>query len=284
MDEQRDASLEKRVERLEARVQELQQVIRDLKERPVRDPAGTEQPPARPAGLCFVLLLALCLFLLGAGMQPWTAGHTLILISLDGVGWDYPERFEMSHLLRLGSEGVRARALIPVYPTETFPSHYSIVTGLFPEDHGLISNTMYDPEFDAVFRIRNSNAVTDPRWWGGEPIWATAKRQGLVTATYFWPGTDVKIGGMRPDYWYSFDPSVSRQARIEQLFQWLDMPPSSRPSLITQYFGQVDKAGHDFGPEAAQTRRAAAQVDGILGDILRGIEERGVQDEVNLMV
>lgn len=126
----------------------------------------------------------------------------VVLVSLDGFRPDYLTRYDATHLLALAREGVSApKGMIPVFPSKTFPAHYSLATGLYPERHGIVSNTMYDPDWDAWYNYHNPVAVTDERWYGGEPIWVTAERQGLRSATYFWVGSEAAIGGLRPSYW-----------------------------------------------------------------------------------
>jgi predicted AlkP superfamily pyrophosphatase or phosphodiesterase len=178
---------------------------------------------------------------------------------------------------------VRARWLTPVFPTVTFPNFYTIATGLYPEHHGIVSNTMQDSTLGR-FKLRDTTAVHDPRWWGGEPIWTTAMRQGKRAATFFWPGSDVAIGGIRPTYYKTFDPRVPNSTRVAQVLDWLSLPEDRAPSLITVYFGDVDDAGHRFGPDSPETDAAIARVDSAVGAIMNGVKERGLEPRVNLIV
>ncbi len=209
---------------------------------------------------------------------------TVLLISFDGFRWDYPQRYETPHLDRLAEEGLRAERLVPVFPTKTFPNHYTLVTGLYPENHGIVGNTMYDPVMDAWFSLGNQEAVTDARWWGGEPLWVTAEEQGQIAATYFWPGSEAPIDGVRPTYWTPYDGSVPGEARVEQVLAWLSLPPAERPTLLTLYFSRVDSEGHEHGPEAPEVARAVREVDALLGQLLDGLAARGLTKEVNLIV
>ena len=146
-----------------------------------------------------ILLGLLLLFLAPA----WGADSTLILVSLDGFRWDYLEKYhaETPCLRQLAADGVRAEHLISCFPSSTFPNHYSIVTGLRPEHHGIIYNSFYDPTLDAVFNYRKHECTIDGRWWGGEPVWATAGKQGMRSACWFWPGSEAEIAGARPTYY-----------------------------------------------------------------------------------
>ena len=137
----------------------------------------------------------LVLLLMLAGWFGARAADTppLILISMDGFRWDYCDLYpaETPQLRALIREGTTARALIPVYPTNTFPNHYSIVTGLYPARHGMINNDHYDPVLGEFFNYKNAAAVGAAKWWGGEPIWTTAVRQGRASASYFWVGSEA---------------------------------------------------------------------------------------------
>ncbi len=211
--------------------------------------------------------------------------QVIVLISLDGFRYDYLDRPAAANLRGLAARGVRARWMVPVFPTKTFPNHYSQVTGLYPEHHGVISNTMFDPAI-GWFSLAESSAVSraDPRWWGGEPLWVTAVRQGRKSATFFWPGSDGEIAGTRPTYYRAYDARVSNLRRVAQVLDWLSLPPDSAPVFVTLYLSDVDGAGHDFGPDAPQTDSAVARVDSAVGALLRGIESRGLAGRVNVVV
>jgi predicted AlkP superfamily pyrophosphatase or phosphodiesterase len=208
---------------------------------------------------------------------------TLILISMDGFRADYLELVEPPNLSRLAARGVRAKALIPAYPSSTFPCHYTLVTGLYPGNHGIVFNSMRDAEL-GVFRHRDRESSRDSRWWGGEPIWATAERQGVTAATMFWPGSDLDTGSHRATYWHPYKGSFPYESRVEQVLEWIDLPPAERPRLITLYFQDPNKTSHRHGPEAPQTFDAVREVDARLGELVTGLEARGVLDRTNLVV
>ena len=209
---------------------------------------------------------------------------TVILVSFDGFRWDYLEDAETPNLDRVAAEGVHARSLIPPYPSKTFPSHYSIATGLYPGHHGLLSNHMRDPELGAEFTMADREQVERGAWWGGEPIWVTAERQGLVAATLFWPGSEAEIDGVRPTYWERYNEDLKWKKRVEQAMEWLELPREERPRLITLYFEEPNSTGHRYGPESPKTSRAVERVDEILGDLLAALEERSALDQVNLIL
>lgn len=235
--------------------------------------------------MAMAVVLLVSLTFLGAEKQGGQLDPTVILISLDGFRWDFLGRAETPNLDRLVEQGVRAERLVPVFPSLTFPNHYSMVTGLYPENHGIVSNTMYDPVMDARFRIRDRDAVTDARWWGGEPLWVTAQKQGQVAASFFWPGSEAAIQGMRPNFWKRFDSSIPHRARVEQIMEWLDLPEKERPTFITLYFSDVDHEAHVSGPDTApEVDAAIARVDSAIGFLLAGLDERGISDQVNIIV
>jgi predicted AlkP superfamily pyrophosphatase or phosphodiesterase len=206
----------------------------------------------------------------------------LILISFDGWRWDYIDRHPTPNLKALAARGVRATVLIPSFPVLTFPNHYTIVTGLYPEHHGMVGNTMRDAAMAERF-TQTSETAKDGRWWGGEPLWATAIRQGRRAATMFWPGSEAAIGGVRPTYWQAFDQKLPASDRVAQVLAWLALPETERPSLITLYFHHVDSAGHDFGPDSAEVADAAQLLDAALGDLVAGVHRLGLDNRTTIV-
>lgn len=209
---------------------------------------------------------------------------TVILISLDGFRNDYIHKTGTPNLQRLAKSGVMAQGMIPAFPSKTFPNHYTIVTGLYPEHHGIVSNTMYDPDMDARFRISDRKAVEDNRWWGGEPLWVTAEKQGQISATYFWVGSEAEINGVRPHIWKRYDGDIPNRARVAEALSWLDLPKAQCPTLITLYFSVIDDAGHDFGPDAPEMLKAISAMDSVMGDLIQGLEKRGLFEQVNVII
>jgi predicted AlkP superfamily pyrophosphatase or phosphodiesterase len=211
------------------------------------------------------------------------AGQTVVLVALDGFHPDYLSRKPSHNLRHLAEEGVRARWMIPVFPTLTFPNFYSIATGLYPEHHGIVSNTIKDTALGR-FTLRDTAAARDPRWWAGEPIWVTAEKQEKRAATFFWPGSDVAIAGVRPTYYKEYDGSVPNAERVRQVLEWLALPADSAPDLVTLYLSDVDQAGHDFGPSSPETDSAIARVDRAVGALLQGLQKLGLDRRVNVVV
>jgi predicted AlkP superfamily pyrophosphatase or phosphodiesterase len=213
-----------------------------------------------------------------------TAASYVLLVSIDGFRADYLDRGVTPKLSALAASGVRADALRPAFPSLTFPNHYTLVTGLYPDHHGIVHNRIEGDEEKSNFVYNDASTTNDSHWWGGEPIWVGAERQGLRSATMFWPGSDAAIAGVRPSYWKPFDRNLSAAERVDTVLGWLDLPPAERPRFITLYFEQVDRAGHDFGPDSGEVNAALAQIDTSIGRLLDGLDTRGLRDATNLIV
>lgn len=206
----------------------------------------------------------------------------LVLISFDGWRWDYVDRVPSPNLRALASRGVRATALIPSFPSFTFPNHYSIVTGLYPAHHGIVANTIADPAYREPFKM-SADTAKDPRWWDGEPIWVTAIRQGRRAGTMFWPGSEVAIGGVRPTYWLPYSKELSSPDRVTQVLDWLALAADQRPAFVSLYFDEVDTAGHDYGPDAPELAAAARHLDEALGQLVAGVHRLGLDDRTTVV-
>jgi predicted AlkP superfamily pyrophosphatase or phosphodiesterase len=232
--------------------------------------------------LALLLLLSACA---SAPQRPAPDASPipLLLISLDGVRADYLQRGITPHLSRLAQEGVHAKWMNPSYPSLTFPNHYTLVTGLRPNRHGIINNTMWDEQL-GDFATSNRDAVGDARWWGGEPIWVSAEKAGIRTATLFWPGSEAAVQDVRPWQWRRFDRQMPIDQRVDQVLAWLALPAEERPQLVTLYFEHVDTAGHDTGPDSEPVNQALREVDAGIGRLIAGLQARGLRDSVNMIV
>jgi predicted AlkP superfamily pyrophosphatase or phosphodiesterase len=208
----------------------------------------------------------------------------LILISIDGFKAEYLDRFELPSLRGLAERGARARAMIPVFPSLTFPNHYSLVTGLHPQRHGIVSNRFYDPARKASYVYTDGPTVTDGSWYGGEPIWVTAESQGMVAACYFWPGSEAEIKGVRPTTYNKYSSGVSNETRVQTVLEWLQLPAERRPHVITLYFSEVDEASHSGPLESPEVLKAAQSVDAAIGTLVAGIDGLPVRDQVYLVI
>lgn len=229
----------------------------------------------RWCGVLTAWVLGLWVLAAHAQVQP-----ILILVSLDGFRWDYLDSADVPHLKALAARGVRSEGLIPSFPTLTFPNHYTIVTGLLPDHHGIVSNTMVDRSIGPDRFTLSSEGVKDPRWWGGEPLWKTVIRQGRKSASMFWPGSEA----IHPTYWRAYDTRVPNGDRVQQVLDWLALPEQDRPSFITLYFSEVDTVSHATGPGSVETLAAAKRLDDLIGRLMAGLARAGVDDRTTVVV
>ena len=194
--------------------------------------------------------------------------HYVVLVSLDGFRWDYARKDGAKHLLAIAKEGASApEGMIPAYPSVTFPNHYTLVTGLYPEHHGIVAMSFYDPARKQRYAYNDPKSATDGSWYGGTPLWSLAEKEGMRSACFFWPGSEAEIAGQRPSYYLKFNDSYPDDKRIDQVLAWLALPPDQRPHFITLYYSNVDHAGHTFGPDAPETRDAVRHVDTLMGQL-----------------
>ncbi len=236
-------------------------------------------------------LLGACLLAACASTGPTpatpaaaTAPPTVLLLSIDGLRADMVERGHSPNLARLAREGVRAVGMSPSYPSLTFPNHYTLVTGLRPDHHGIIHNSMRAEDL-GDFRLDNREAVTNPAWWGGEPIWVGVEKAGYKSATWSWPGSEAAIQGVHASQWHAYDESVPLPERMQLVLSWLQgAPDGHKPRLVAAYMEQVDKAGHTYGPDSPEYAAALQQVDAAIGQLLDGMRRDGLLDQTNVIV
>lgn len=208
--------------------------------------------------------------------------HYVVLVSLDGFRWDYAVRESATHLLALGKQGVWApQGMLPSFPSLTFPNHFTLVTGLYPEHHGLVANNFYDETKKARYAISDAQAVTDGSWYSGTPLWSLAESQGMRAACLFWPGSEATIAGYQPTWYVRFDSKTEatdavQQARIDDAVALLKLPAAERPHLITIYYSEPDHEGHQYGPDAPETRAAEVKMDAMVGKLKIALDATGL--------
>ena len=205
----------------------------------------------------------------------------VVMISLDGFRYDYDRIHGAKTLQSIARNGVRAEGLIPVYPSKTFPNHYSLVTGLYADEHELVSNEFIDPKTEATYSI-GGPSVVEGTWYGGEPLWNTAQKNGFLTASFFWIGSEAPIQGMYPNWYVKYNGAVSADDRINQVMTWLKLPENERPHFISLYFSAVDDAGHATGPESSETKAAVQQVDEVISQLRDQMRATGLP--MNLII
>lgn len=227
------------------------------------------------------LSILLSLFLV---LYLYPQSNTTILISLDGFRWDYLNRGVTPTMDSLRSAGVSALSLKPTFPSKTFPNHYSIITGLYPENHGIISNFMTDPFTNKKYSLGDSVSVRDDYWYKGEPFWETAQRQGIICAAFFWPGSEVLLEYKRPRYYKPYEHTLPYSDRVKGVLEWLDLPDSIRPSFIALYFDAADTYGHKFGPASKEVNLAVSGLDSIISMLVHGLVRRNLFSNTNLII
>ncbi len=206
----------------------------------------------------------------------------VLLVSFDGFRYDYVEKYDLTNFKAFIEEGTAAEALIPSFPSKTFPNHYTIVTGLYPGHHGLVDNTFYDKPRDVTYRISNREMVRDPYFYGGLPLWQLVQRNGFKSASYFWVGSEGPVAGETPSYFRIYDGSVPNVARIDTVMQWFSLPVKDRPVFVTLYFSLVDTEGHRTGPESENLAHTVREADRLLRQIREGVEQSGLP--INVIV
>ena len=215
----------------------------------------------------------------GANSAHAQKAHYVVLVSLDGLRWNYATRDGAKHLLALGKAGASAPdGMLPSYPSLTFPNHFTIVTGLYPEHHGMVANSFYDEEKKARYSMGDAATVTEGSWYSGVPIWSLAESQGMRAAVLFWPGSEAEIGGFRPTWYAKYDQKTERtdavqQARIDDTVALLKLPEAERPHFIAMYFSEPDHEGHQYGPDAPETKAAVVKMDAVVGRLKAALDK-----------
>lgn len=208
----------------------------------------------------------------------------VVMVSLDGFRWDYDSIYGTPVLDDIADKGVMAVRLIPSFPTKTFPNHYSIATGLYPDHHGLVNNSFYAPDLDLVYRIGDRAMVSNGAFYGGEPIWITARKAGLKTASFYWVGSEAPIMGMQPDFWKPFDEDVPFSDRVDTVLTWLSLPERKRPHLVTLYFEEPDAVSHVYGPLSSETGSVVRSLDSLMGVLRDGLSKLPQAKKITLII
>ena len=208
----------------------------------------------------------------------------VLLISMDGFRFDYLEKAETPNFDKLISSGVTSDALVPVFISKTFPNHYSIATGMYAENHGLIANSFYAKDLNKYYSIKDREAVSNGDFYGGEPIWVTAERQGVKSGSYFWVGTEAVINGIQPYYWKKYNQGISFEARIDSVISWFSYPINERPRLVLLYFHEPDWTGHEYGPNSSETVTQIERMDNVLGYLLSQTDNLAITSKLNIIV
>jgi len=230
-----------------------------------------------------IRIISLVLFLLSIQVIGQQRNYT-ILISFDGFRWDYPNRGLTPNLDFIKADGVHALSLQPCFPSKTFPNHYSIITGLYPQNHGIIANNFLDPITGELYKVGDTTSVRNSKWYKGEAIWETAKREGVITASYFWPGSEVNLEYRRPTYYEKYEHKRDYNERINGVLNWLKLPINNRPKFITLYFDATDTYGHRYGTNSVELNNSIMSLDSLIGKLFNGLREINLYDSTNVII
>jgi alkaline phosphatase D len=238
--------------------------------------------------LRFLVISLLFASLFSCNTAPQTyknENRILVILSLDGFRWDYPEIHGTPNLNIMAEKGVKAERLIPSFPSTTFANHYTIATGLYPDHHGILGNRFYDPVSERTYNDRKDRStVEDGSFYGGEPIWVTAEKQGVKTATFFWVGSEADVMGIRPTYWKRYEHNFPYVQRLDTVMAWLQLPEAERPQLIMWYYDQPDTDGHFYGPEHDSLTPTIHYLDSLVGVFNARIATLDIADQIDFIV
>lgn len=228
-----------------------------------------------------ILKLSLFLFysLISNAQQPY-----VLLVSFDGFRWDYLNRNITPTFDSIKQVGVNALSLQPSFPSKTFPNHYTIITGMYPEHHGIISNYFKNTVTGEIYKLSSKEAVQNAQWYDGEAFWQTAEKNKIKTASYFWPGSEVNLSYRHPSYFEEYEHERDYSQRIDGVIQWLKLPYNKRPHFITLYFDAADTYGHRHGPNSEKVNETIKKLDGIVSEISGKLKSIGMQDSVNVIL
>lgn len=202
----------------------------------------------------------------------------VILISVDGFRSDYLKKYNAKNLQNFAKEGVIAKAMIPSFPTLTFPNHWTITTGLYPAHHGLIDNNFYDYKKEKFYAMSKKENAEDGSWYGGTPLWSLAEKNGLLSAAMMWVGSASDAGGFRPTYYYHYHEKFSPKEKVEKVVNWLKLPENVRPHMISLYFPEVDAAGHDHGPDSKEAEASVQLIDEAVKKLVNQVKDLGLKN------
>ncbi len=235
-------------------------------------------------GLIYILFFSAITFAVSSCCNKEESRPYLVVLSMDGFRWDYPDSIPTPNLDAIAATGVKAVSLMPAFPTKTFPNHYTMATGLYPNNHGIVLNSFWDPDSNIYYAISKREAVENGYFYGGEPIWNTAEKQGVKSASFFWVGSEAVIDGYQPSITKRYDWRVPYEDRIDSVLTWLQLPEGQRPHLIMWYMNEPDHSGHDYGPFARETNEVIMYQDSLLGVYIERISALPNADEINLII
>ncbi|CAF0878161.1 unnamed protein product [Brachionus calyciflorus] len=209
----------------------------------------------------------------------------LLIVSLDGFRHDYIERYHLDNFKSFLNKDQASKApyMNPQFTTQTFPNHWSIVTGSYVENHGIIANSFFDPKLNETFSRENEN-YSNLKWWNSSrPIWFSSVDQGLKTASYFWPGSDALFSDSSLYKRLDFNKSITFENKVDEIINWF---VKEKYIFITMYHHQPDAAAHRYGLDSTEFNKTIKEVDKSFGYLIKKLKESKLfdSDDFNLIV
>ncbi len=233
----------------------------------------------------FTLCLLIIIFIpISAQKTKSSQKPYVILVSFDGFRWDYSQKANLSVLDSIAKFGTHAESLQPAFPTKTFPNHYTIATGMYPDHTGIVNNTFYSPDHNEIYKIGKAKAVGNGTYYKGTPIWNLAEQQGVKSASFYWVGSEAAIQNQRPSRWKKYEHDFPFEQRVDSVISWLQLPEKERPHLVLLYFHEPDSKGHKFGPDSKEVKETIVKMNGIMERLFAGINSLPIKDEVNVII
>ena len=223
-----------------------------------------------------------CIFILSL-VFPSSDKYTLV-VSFDGFRHDYINRVPTPNFDKFINGGVIASSLSPVFPSLTFPNHYSLATGYHADEHKILGNKFFSKTLNKDYSMRDSKAVQNGQFYGMEPIWVTAEKNNILSATYFWIGSEAEINGYRPTIYKKYDGSVKFKSRVDSVISWFNLPIEQRPKLTMLYFSEPDYTGHEYGPNSNEVNRSVIEMDSIFGYLIDELSRTKVYKDLDIIV
>ena len=206
----------------------------------------------------------------------------VILVSFDGFRWDYTNRVNTPNFDFVEKNGIKAKSLKPIFPSFTFPNHYALATGCYADKHGILGNEFKNRL--GSYSYKNKQNVRDSKWYKAEPIWVTAEKNDIITATYFWVGSEAKIEGYYPTYFKYYQNGIDPKDKVKQVVEWLELPIEKRPKLVCLYFNEPDHAGHVYGADSKEVNNQIEVSDYILGYLMNSLKQLEIYDNINIVI
>lgn len=245
---------------------------------------------ARGCSPLFILWVLLLLPLASAHQLDQHGDHSsserpkLLLVSFDGFRWDYILQVPMPNFNAVARDGVMVEQVENTYITKTFPNHYSLVTGLYAESHGIVANEMYDSALNHSFSME-TDSIYESQWWEeAEPLWVTIQRSGGRSGAAMWPGSDVRIHGVFPNQYLRYNASVSFESRVQRIIEWFSAPRDESVNFGVLYWEEPDQSGHKLGPQNPEMDRVITEIDENLGFLVNELKKAGLYENMNLIV